>query len=387
MTPLKLTSWFRARMIPLVLLSSLIAAAAAPIAYHVLKRRELYALARRDAEKVTSVLGEVVQLRPTLWRYDVAKITERLSSEGLKDAASLVVHDARGVAVPIEIGVRPTPKRLIWVRSEVANAGSKSATIWVAVDAAPLWFGTLVLAALGALVSTILGTMLYLVPTRAIGSAEQRIALLMGRLTLTMQEEERRRIARDLHDGAGQALTAARLQLLSLRKKGTDPEIVDSIAVHLDEALDEVRRSTTALMPPALAELGLPGALQRHCEAFSGATGLEVDCRTEDDLPKLAPHVEIACYRIVQEALNNTARHSKASRATVSLDAKGDRLRLAVGDDGGGMSDADDSGSSSGTGFASIRERARLIGGEATIERVSGGLRIEVTVPLAGVEA
>src|SRR5262249_22760984 len=165
-----------------------------------------------------------------------------------------------------------------------------------------------------------------------------------------LQEDDRRRIARDLHDGAGQALTAARLRLLALAKSG-DEAAIAAIAAHLDEALDEIRRSTAALLPPALAELGLPGAVERHCKNFGEAAGLAVECQLSS-VPPLPTPIEVACYRIIQEALSNTARHAGATRAWVRLDAAGGQLRLQVRDDGVGL-DRD-------AGLDSIRERAHL---------------------------
>jgi signal transduction histidine kinase len=149
-----------------------------------------------------------------------------------------------------------------------------------------------------------------------------------------------------------------------------------------------VRRSTAVLMPPALVELGLRGALVRHCEAVAQATGLEVSFEAPDPMPAVAAHVETACYRVVQEALTNVARHAGAKRAwvSVSLDRLPPRdglegepaLRFEVRDDGRGLA----SGAPRGSGLESIAERARLLGGEASFADAGPGLRVRVTVPL-----
>jgi signal transduction histidine kinase len=189
------------------------------------------------------------------------------------------------------------------------------------VDAEPLYASTALLALVFSVLGAGLGTVLFLLPVRAIAVAEGRVQNLLGRLALTLQEEDRRRIARDLHDGAGQVLTAARLELLALQGGGApSAAALSRIAGHLDEALAEVRRSTAALAPPALAELGLGRALERQCEALADATGLRVRCSAAADLPKLDGEVELACYRIAQEALTNVARHAHANEVAVRLE-------------------------------------------------------------------
>jgi signal transduction histidine kinase len=367
-------------MLPLVLASSLVGALSTPLAYHVQKRRELVAVARGDARRVAAALVDLIHERPQLWRYDTTKLVERLAAEGLSQIPVLVVHDARGLPVPVGKGALPGPSKLLWGRADVLIAGRREASVWVGSERQPLWQGTLALGLLSALVSVILGVVLYMLPVRAIAAAERRISGLMGQLTLTLREEERGRIARDLHDGAGQALTAARLHLLALRR-GADAATltrIESIAHHLDEALDEVRRSTAALMPPALAELGLKGAIERHCEAFSAASGLPVRCEVDEGLPPFEGQIETSCYRIVQEALTNTARHAGASRASVRLELDQAELVLQVDDDGQGI----DENHGVGVGLASLQERARLLGGSAIFSSLHPGTRLEVRLPI-----
>jgi signal transduction histidine kinase len=149
----------------------------------------------------------------------------------------------------------------------------------------------------------------------------------------------------------------------------------------MDEALDELRRSTSALAPPALEDLGLHGAIERHCGAIARAAGLEVSCEVPSALPLLSRELEIACYRIVQECLHNTVRHAGAHSAKVRLAASPGTLELEVADDGAGLgADAE-----SGAGLTSIQERARLLGGSASFsERPGGGARVVVSFPLSG---
>lgn len=378
MTPLALTSWFRRRMMPLVVGASLVGGCASPAVYYVRKRHELVSSARAEAERVAAVLGEVVPQRPALWRYDTSKIAERLSSEGIGQEGALVVHDAHEVRVPIrEV---PAAEGWLWGQAPVMVAGRREATVWIGSSPRPLHLGTATLGGVSALLSLLLGALLYLIPMRAIAAAERRISALVAQLSMTLREEERGRIARDLHDGAGQALTAARLHLVALRKSATSEaasQRVASVAHHIDDALEEIRRSTAALRPPALAELGLRGALERHGEAVAAAAGIAVTW--EIDLPhQLSAHVETALYRIIQESLTNAARHADATRVAIRINVEGGRLALSVEDDGRGLA----RDRPRGGGLASIAERARLLGGEARFVDGSPGLRVEVVLPL-----
>ena len=382
MTPLRLTSWFRARMVPLVAATGLLVATAAPCAFYLSERWDLVAAARREASRVAEIVRERIEQQPSLWRYGSTKLAERLAAEGLSQRPIRVL-DEQGVDVPLEGTARP-PRFSLWGRVELAEAGRRAAAIWVAVDHGGLMARTAQLTLIFLLLGAGLAAVLYRLPVRAIGAAERRIAQLLGQLALTLQEADRRRIARDLHDGAGQALTAARLELLALRATGSTPEKLQQIASRLDEAMDEVRRSTTELAPPALDELGLAGALQRHCEAFGDASGLVVRCELAAELPELGAELETACYRIVQEALTNAARHAGATRARVSLGATGSSLHLEVSDDGSGL-EAGAPDHVDGRGLLGIRERARLLGGELELESLEGrGLSIRVSFPLPG---
>jgi signal transduction histidine kinase len=396
MIPFDLVRWLRPRMLLPVLSAVLLLSLLAPLSYYIEKRRELWLGAGASAARVASVLREEIQARPRLWRYNLVKLAERLAEEGMARDRDLilVIQDADGVAVPLsqalglQAGAEVSRRRgLLWARADVVlppssrtgPATSVQARIWVAADTAPLLTGTLTLGLLCAALAVVLGAALYLLPMRAIAAAQRRITALTGRLALTLQEEDRRRIARDLHDGAGQALTAARLQLLCAARTSS-PEALASAARHLDEAIDEVRRSTSALMPPALSALGLAGALRRHCADFAASTGLQVCCQIAEDLGPIPPAVETACYRIAQEALHNVARHARARRATVHLSRRRGRLVLQIHDDGeGAVPDPDPA--RPGLGLAGMEERARMVGGDLQVTSGREGVRVVATLP------
>jgi signal transduction histidine kinase len=376
MIPFDLTGWFRRRMLPLVALSALILQVSAPTAYYLTKRHELWQQAHAEATRTAMLLHGEIEQRPILWRYNVPKLMERLAAEGMLHGRFLDIRTSSGQVVPIDTAA--LPRRALWGRAEVLIGGEPAATVWVALDMAPLLHGTLQLAIGFAGLALALAVVLYWVPVHTVAIAQRRIKTLLGELALTIQEEDRRRIARDLHDGAGQALTAARLRLQALGSNVSDHRAVSEIAKLLDNALEEVRRSVYTLSPPALSELGLVGALARHCETFAAATGLKVICEFSE-LPALRPKVETACYRIVQEALANSARHANARRAWVQLGHDDGVLRLSIYDDGVAKTPTD----REGLGLLGIRERARLLDGQADVTvSPDKGLRVEVTIPL-----
>jgi two-component system, NarL family, sensor histidine kinase UhpB len=209
--------------------------------------------------------------------------------------------------------------------------------------------------------------------------AEQRRS---GRLVLQAQEEERRRLARDLHDEVNQALTAILLRLQAL-SQAAPPDLSDELGEVkklVNQAMSELLQLARQLRPTALDDHGLLPALATHVRRFAAQTGIEADLRTAGEASSLAPDQEIAIYRVAQEALANVARHADASRVEVDLEADAAGLELRVRDDGRGF---DPVGSGPrGLGLDGMAERARLVGGELTIDsRLGAGTELVMRVP------
>ena len=363
---------FARRLIPLVVVSSGLFAAAVPLAFHLEGRRELATAARSAAGQVAGVVEQAMSVRPLLWRYDAAKLAEQLQASGLGNLDGLEVQDAAGRRVAV--GRLPRGP-VVWGRADVVVERQRLASVWVANRLGPLWASSGLVAVLCTLLALVLGGALYLYPTQTVRRAEARIVALVAERRVALQEEERRRIARELHDGAGQAITAARLQLLALRRHGLPAPSAAAVERHLDEALEEVRRSTSALLPAPLAELGLLGALERHCLSYSQATGVNIALEAPNSFPELPAAVQTAVYRIAQEALHNTVRHASASRAVVRLQTDATMVALEVDDDGRGFGEA--------ANCQSIRERVADLGGSVDWPGV-GSARLRVTLPLSG---
>ena len=203
------------------------------------------------------------------------------------------------------------------------------------------------------------------------------------------REEERRRLRRDLHDGLGPQLSSQALTIDAARAlMKRDPEAAEALLLELkadaQDAVADIRRLVYGLRPPALDDLGLLGAL-RETAAQYDAKGLNVALRTPEDLPPLSAAVEVACYRIAQEALTNVARHSGASACTVSLAIEDDgMLRLEIRDGGRGIPDPKShSAVRAGVGLTSMRERATELGGSIDVHPLpEGGTLVRARLPL-----
>ena len=199
------------------------------------------------------------------------------------------------------------------------------------------------------------------------------------------QEEERRRIRRDLHDGLGPALATAVFQVDDARDVvGSDPAQADRqlevLRQTLKDAVADIRRLVYALRPPALDELGLAPALAEEVARFNAhGSGPRITLDLAEDLPALPAAIEVAAYRIAMEAVTNAVRHSGAGTCSLSLGINGG-LELEVVDDGVGLG----SGSSeSGVGITSMRERASELGGAFRVDSVhGGGTLVHVMLPL-----
>jgi signal transduction histidine kinase len=198
------------------------------------------------------------------------------------------------------------------------------------------------------------------------------------------REEERRRLRRDLHDGLGPQLASLSMKAEAARDLlPLDParseDLLQDITAQTQEAVSDVRRLVYGLRPPALDDLGLLGALRTQA-AHGYHDGLRVAIEAPGELPPLPAAVEVAAYRIVQEALTNVARHAAASSCVVRFAPDSTVLRLEVTDDGRGI--AEDR--LAGVGLHSMRERAEELGGSCTVESVpTGGTSVRAILPLA----
>lgn len=217
----------------------------------------------------------------------------------------------------------------------------------------------------------------------AVYAAQQTFELQRSRrLLVTSREEERRRLRRDVHDGLGPVLAAVALQAdtthgLCESDPAETKAILDSIRQEAQTAVADIRNLVHGLRPPTLDELGLVGALQHSARAYRHKLEIQI---VADALPSLPAAVEVAAFRIAQEALNNVVKHAQAHACTITVTVtEGDTLCVAIEDDGIGCP-AD---TAPGVGLLSMKERAAELGGQYALEqRPSGGTRVAALLPL-----
>jgi PAS domain S-box-containing protein len=218
---------------------------------------------------------------------------------------------------------------------------------------------------------------------REVREARERLRQLSRQL-VSVQEAERRAIARELHDEIGQVLTGLKLALeMSPRMdRESQGEHLRRALVHVQDLIARVESLSLDLRPPMLDDLGLVPALQWHCARYTALTGVHVHLEHVGVAARLPPDVEITAYRVVQEALTNVARHACVKSVAVRLWATREILGIQVADGGCGF-DPNAAGSDAGrSGLAGMKERATLLGGHLTIETAPGaGTTITVDLP------
>jgi PAS domain S-box-containing protein len=204
---------------------------------------------------------------------------------------------------------------------------------------------------------------------------------------MTLQDEERRRIAREIHDGLGQELAAAKMILDGVLSKDSSPSMRRASADAselVDRAIKQVRTISHLLHPPLLDEVGLISALRWYLEGLSDRSGIEVKLEVEpSDLNRLRPELETAIFRIIQEALTNMFRHSGARNGRVSLIETNGRVAVTVRDDGKGIEERviQLRPESVGVGIGGMRQRVKELGGSLRLANANPGTIVEVVIP------
>jgi PAS domain S-box-containing protein len=222
---------------------------------------------------------------------------------------------------------------------------------------------------------------------REVSTARERLKILSRRL-IEVQESERRKLARELHDEVGQMLTAIKINLqttIKVSAKEAIPHLNDSVEL-VDDVLNQVRNLSLDLRPSMLDDLGLVPALRWYVDKQSRRTGLQANISAEIAGKRFAPEIEITCYRILQEAINNVIKHSSADKLNVELWTDDEELHLRIADDGKGFnvySALRRALNGESTGILGMQERVELVGGKLRINSVPGeGTDIHAIFPL-----
>ncbi len=433
-----LERYLGSRLLPLAILVAAALSLGAPLAFLEIRLRELAAHADTTARAVAERLRREAAEHPTLWRYDTLRLVPHLRAhEHGPDVERIEVTGRDGQPLGLGAGedlARLRGLDLLWGSAPIVVDDEALGEVWVAVSASRARRDALLLLGPFSLLGVALGVLLYGIPLRAARRAERRIEGLVAELdrstraladrgedlereiaarstelraanadlqaqqarlrdlsmrSVALAEEERRAIARDLHDSAGQSLTAIRihLQLVGERAGGVDGvmPLVEQALGMTDATLEEIRRAVRTLGPAILDEIGLGEALARYCDDFAERTRIHVEHHGCAVPRPLSAAVESACYRIAQEALTNVARHAAASHVEVRLAVEAASLSLEIVDDGRGFTPGAPrpAGAAGGHGLVGMRERAELLGGTLDVASTPGeGTRVRVEIPL-----
>jgi len=224
--------------------------------------------------------------------------------------------------------------------------------------------------------------------------AEEELRRLSGQL-LRLQDQERRRIARELHDSTGQNLVALATMVGQLRSAVPSAErktrrLLSECKALTDRCIRDVRTLSYVLHPPVLDQAGLSDAIREYVDGFTKRSGIRLELELSTRVGRMAADVELALFRVVQEALTNIQRHSGSQRAKVRIDCDSD-LTLEISDRGRGESvrrqrRKEERRFEPGVGIPSMQERVKLIGGRLEIDSTKQGTTVRVTIPLGGDE-
>ena len=210
---------------------------------------------------------------------------------------------------------------------------------------------------------------------------------LMSARILELQDSERRRIARELHDSVGQFLVGLKINLSQMENGSTmnSAKLLRETLDLTDYALQEVRTISHLLHPPLLEELGFLSAARWYVDEYGKRSQVQVALRIEESIGRLPREIEIALFRVLQESLTNVYRHAAAGLVDISIARRGELVVLTVADDGRGIPhevlSRFDSGAAPGIGLAGMRERLAEFGGRMNVHSSSAGSVVEVTIP------
>ena len=403
---------FARRMAPLAALVGLLVAVAPPLVYELVGRHRLRGRVEAEARSVAEVIGGLAVREPYFWRYNVHKVVGAGSGRPDPDVVvSMRVAGCDGATLvgPEELGLAP---RGGGARAWAAISARGRVVAWVQATGAVTALHEQALALGGGSVAlgVALGVLLWLVPTgvvrrqgrrldetvRRLGAAEAALveanlglarrvdeavgeARRLSQRVVSIQEEERARIARDLHDSVGQLLTALQIDLQLARQGGADgPRRLEAALSLAERSLQDLRRVVRDLRPLELEGGGLSGAMGATAERFELRTGIPTSLR--HDGPDVAdPAAAVCLLRVLQEALANVSRHAGASEVGVGLRVDANRATLQVSDDGRGF----DVERARGSGIAGMRERARFLGGSVVVRSAPGeGTTVTAEIPL-----
>jgi PAS domain S-box-containing protein len=325
--------------------------------------------------------GQILELNSAL--TNIVGLSKRELMEGKSKSRKYVRADGSPMSPSELASTRARLEKKTIYNVETGVVKDNGETVWTSVNAAPVD-----IADVDVVVATIDITERKKAE-EALQQNRERLRTLSRRL-VEVQEEERRAIARELHDRVGQNLAALNLNLNILRSQLSD-EALQIIGTRLDDSVSLVNQILTItrnvmadLRSNVLDDYGLESALREFAEQFTHRTGIQViSDRMSKSIPRMDPSIEMTLLRIAQEALANVARHARANQATITVHADGETVYMAVQDDGIGILSWQKANQPGSHGLRIIRERAEAFGGSLQVHSTyKKGTRIEVKIPL-----
>lgn len=222
-----------------------------------------------------------------------------------------------------------------------------------------------------------------IISEQKIRQLEDEKKMLAAKSLVEGQEEERKRVAKELHDGLGVLLSAAKIQFSSIKDESSkNQELIEKASNLIDQATSDVRKISHNMMPGLLTKFGLFEAVDDMIEKLGDTEVLKVSCRIEGEKRRLPENIEIMLYRILQELVNNTLKHAKANNIQLAIKILGDKLEITYSDDGIGFN-VNENVESKSIGLQSIHSRINFLNGQLTIDSDPGlGAKFEISVPL-----
>ncbi|MEZ4271224.1 MAG: sensor histidine kinase [Myxococcota bacterium] len=392
---------FAKKMVPLILATGIIIATAPPIMYAVVTWGKLHNQAIIYARHVAPRVQEAILQQPILWRYNASKILQATILHQLQDDIARVdIQDCRGNSVAASEALPPV-QRLIAAMSPIGRVdvdvlGQRQAFVSIRMDPTGFWLTLLVIALMSTPLGVITGILLYILPTRVVRQQSKELFEMnrdlaqrvkegvdkvrdLSKHLVQTQEDERQRIARDLHDGVGQAITGLQLELeLALEQEPMRPQVEKAVK-SCSDALQELRHVVREMRPPELESNDLPEALRAYADLFEQRTTTTTYFYCENDAP-CPEQVSICLFRLLQEALTNVSRHARATEVGIRLTLKKGVAKLCVTDDGSGF---DTQQTGRGSGLRGMHERCALLNGSLYLSSQPGeGTEVVFTLPL-----
>jgi signal transduction histidine kinase len=414
----ELVRTFSRRMLPLAILFGSLVVLAPTLLMAGLDFERARARSDLYARNLAHEVAKDASRHPYVWRWRIDKVVEgTLAEKEIQHLVYLRVEDCDSEVI-FEHG-KPAGWPYTWMTSKakVVTTGGELGTLWVALNPEAASPGRLLIACLSMLIGLLSGLALYHFPVRIVRRqahaieettthlVHTRLELHQTNLTLqervdeavlqirqlsqrvlAVQDEERARIARELHDGLAQELSALRLDLERAMRTAEDQQqrdLLESASGQCQDALADLRRAIQDLRPVALDAANLMEVIRQNAERFELSTGIAVFVRTQGNVEDLSGMLSASLLRVFQEALHNVERHAQADEIGLSLTCADDEITLEVRDNGVGFET--EKLEQPGHGLSNMRARAQLLGGSFEVESTPGeGTTLRFRAPLRG---